>query len=213
MYTIILPALQAAGHYAMRARALSTPQPAKVPLPMRHTRNHAHAREPPTSRHLRGKDRPFIDRAHGAELVQQWKQVLWYPRCQVSWCGCLALASAVSCSCPPALMPLPLLVSSCLWRFSHTARTPTPGAPPRRQIPSHITLAQTALVATVKRMHRTIFGFHFKVKPRTKKGRHTMDAAGTALVREGGGEGEGEISLNTTELFWSLHPNGRSKSV
>ena len=66
--------------------------------------------------------------------------------------------------------------------------------------PSHITLAQTALVATVKKMHRTMFGFHFKVKPRTKKGRQTMDAAGTAQVIEGGSEGEGEISLATRGL-------------
>ena len=38
-------------------------------------------------RHLRGDTRPTIDRAHGAELVQQWKQVLWYPMCQTKLLG------------------------------------------------------------------------------------------------------------------------------
>ena len=33
-------------------------------------------------RKLRGHDRPVIDRASGAEMVQQWKLVLWYPMCQ-----------------------------------------------------------------------------------------------------------------------------------
>jgi len=71
-------------------------------------------------RHLRGAERPFIDRAHGAELVQQWKQVLWYARCQ------------------------------------------------------------TMLVKTVKKMQRNLFGFDFKVRPRTKKGRQAMEARGAA---------------------------------
>jgi len=73
-------------------------------------------------RHMRGRDRPTIDRAHGAELVQQWKQVLWYPMCQ------------------------------------------------------------TKILGLMKRMQRNILGFQFNVRPRTKKGRESMEAKGSALL-------------------------------
>lgn len=43
-------------------------------------------------------------------------------------------------------------------------------------------LAQSALLQSAKKLRRALFGFNFKVKPRTKRGKLAMEAQGVAQV-------------------------------